>query len=107
THELIRNQSHLKFALVALLPRDDLEPELKYELPENVVSFTTINLQKLEPGKLLSARERTRLFEQVRETLHVLTTGKATLKDFTQLIDTFQPYLNSLGHAALLDSEES
>lgn len=107
THELIRNQSHLKFAVVALLPRDELEPELKYELPENVVSFKTINLQLLEQGKKLSSRERARLFEEVEGVLRVLTTGKATGKDFARLIDTFQPYLNSLGSATLLDSEEA
>lgn len=107
THDLIRSQPHLKFALVSLLPRDEAEPELQYELPENVVSLQRVNLQALPMGKVLLPREAHHLFGKIEDALTVLTTGTAQLNDFAQLIDTFQPYLNALGQATLLDSEQA
>lgn len=107
THDLIRSQPHLKFALLTLLPRDEDKPELKYELPENVVSLKRVNLQALPMGKQLLPRETHNLFEQVEDVLRTLTTDKAGLDDFAQLIKAFEPHLNSLGQAALLDSEQS
>lgn len=107
THELILSQPHLKFALVSLLPRDEEEPELKYELPENVVSVDRLYLQRLPKGKVLLPRESHNLFEQVDDVLQTLTTGTATLADFEHIVTAFQPYLNSLGETTLLNSEQA
>ncbi|MCH2547718.1 MAG: GT4 family glycosyltransferase PelF [Alphaproteobacteria bacterium] len=107
THDLIRNQPHLKFALISLLPRDEAEPELKYELPENVVSLKQLYLQRLPVGKTLLPRESHNLFDKVEGVLEAITTDKASLKDFEQIVDTFNPYVNTLGQATLLDSEQA
>jgi glycosyltransferase involved in cell wall biosynthesis len=107
THDLIRNQPHLKFALISLLPRDEEEPELKYELPENVVSLERLYLQKLPMGKTLLPRESHNLFSQIDDVLQTITTDQATLADFEKIVDTFNPYVNSLGQATLLDSEQA
>lgn len=107
THDLIRNQPHLKFALVSLLPRDGEEPELKYELPDNVVSLERLYLQRLPTGKTLLPRESHNLFNKVEDTLQTITTEEANLDDFQQIVDAFNPYVNSLGQAALLDSEQA
>lgn len=107
THDLILSQPHLKFALVSLLPRDEGEPELKYELPENVVSVDRLYLQRLPKGKVLLPRESHNLFEQVDDVLQTLTTGTAALADFERIVMAFQPYLNSLGETTLLNSEQA
>src|SRR5580692_9654795 len=50
THELIRTQSHLTFAIVALASAD-APAKLLYELPPNVVGLTTLRLQCMPKGK--------------------------------------------------------
>jgi polysaccharide biosynthesis protein PelF len=107
THDLIRNQPHLKFALVSLLPRDEEEPELKYELPENVISLRHLYLQRLISGSLLNKREKQSLFDGLQEALSVITTGTADKIDFAKIVNLFQPYRRKLGQATLLDSEEA
>lgn len=107
THDLIRNQPHLKFALISLLPRDENEPEMKYQLPENVVSLQTLNLQKLPAGSVLSEREKGVLFSGLEDRLQVLTTGRADLEDFAKIVKLFAPHVQKLGQTTLLDSEEA
>lgn len=107
THDLIRNQPHLKFALVSLLPRDDQEPELKYELPENVISLQTLYLQKLSAGTILKPRDKEPLFDGLRDSLRTITTGVAGKNDFAKIIQLFKPYVQKLGQTTLLDSEEA
>ncbi|MBM3617440.1 MAG: DUF3492 domain-containing protein, partial [Alphaproteobacteria bacterium] len=107
THDLIRNQPHLKFALVSLLPRDEDEPELKYELPENVISLQTLHLQKLSSGTILKAHDKEPLFDGLRDSLRTITTGVAGKNDFAKIIQLFKPYVQKLGQTTLLDSEEA
>jgi polysaccharide biosynthesis protein PelF len=106
THELILSQPHLKFALISILPRDEAdEPEMKYTLPENVISLQRLHLQRLPEGEKLGHAATEDLLEALRAPLESLTTGQSTLEDFATVVKHFQPYIDRLGQTALLDSE--
>lgn len=106
THELILSQPHLKFALISILPRDeDDEPEMKYKLPDNVVSLQRLHLQRLPDGERLSHAAAEDLLAALRAPLESITTGQSSLEDFATVVKHFQPYIDRLGQRALLDSE--
>lgn len=105
THELIESQPHLNFALVALIPRDDEDPKMRYELPDNVTSFDTVRIQHLPEGTVLPLAKSQRLLGGLNETLRAITAGAAGIKEYQHLLDQFGPYRTDLGTASLLDSE--
>lgn len=107
THELILSQPHLKFSLISLLPRDELEPEQKYELPDNVVSLHQLHLQRLPWGEKLTSRTANNILQPLGDVLDTITTGEANLKDFDKVVETLEPYVGRLGRTTLLDSEEA
>lgn len=106
-HELIEEQSHLSFHLCAIVPRDG-ELELKYKLPSNVASLTTIRLGELpegSPGNPLIAR---RVHEALRGPLsHIMGEAALQLEELKRIVDTFRGTNVSLGQQILLDREEA
>jgi len=104
THELISKHADLRFHIISILPRDD-EPQMRYELPSNVVGITKIHLQRLPEGNDLSRAAAKKLLEDIRQPLVRLTTGEASLSDFRQMIQAVTPYHGRIGSKVLLDSE--
>lgn len=104
THELITRQDHLTFHIISILPRD-AKPEMVYTLPPNVRGITTLHLQQLPEGSALARPVAERLFEELKQPLINLTTGKADLQDFKSIMDTISPYQKKLGSKTMLDSE--
>jgi glycosyltransferase involved in cell wall biosynthesis len=105
THELIARQSHLKFHIVCILPRDQKIVEPIYAMAPNVIGVTNIRLHRLQEGGDLASAKAARLFSELEQPLLNITTGKANLADVKQMIDSFAPYRGSIGQNMLLDSE--
>ncbi|MFW0778220.1 MAG: GT4 family glycosyltransferase PelF [Rickettsiales bacterium] len=106
THELIQKHSDLSFHIISILPRDD-EPELRYQLPPNVTGITNINLQRLEEGSKLPKAEIKKIFDEMRQPLIRMTTGEATLNDFSRIMEAIAPHRGRIGSKVMLDSEEA
>jgi glycosyltransferase involved in cell wall biosynthesis len=104
THELLNKQSHLKFHIVAILPRND-NPKMHYQMPDNVISLTNINLQRLPAGEKLPESKTRELFEAMKQPMINLTTGTASLRDLVQMIEALAPYQQKIGERTLLNSE--
>ena len=58
-HDLIRAQRHLTFHLLALVPPGPESP-MRFELPENVIGVTRVELQSLPAGSDRVAGSRPR-----------------------------------------------
>ncbi|MCB2082035.1 MAG: DUF3492 domain-containing protein, partial [Rickettsiales bacterium] len=106
THDLIREQSHLKFHIVALLP-PDAKLKLRYDLPPNVISMTNVFLQRLPKGRhaLPTQRDASVLFSVVEQALHELHTNPH-ISALKHLLDAFGAHKN-LGSRVLLDSVDA
>jgi glycosyltransferase involved in cell wall biosynthesis len=104
-HQLIREQSHLTFQLVAIVPKD-AERVLKYELPPNVIGLTTVALGDLSEGRTVSDAAAQRIHEALRDPLAALTGERpmelASLKALLQALDSTRL---KLGAQTLLDDE--
>ncbi len=104
THEMIRENAHLAFHVIAILPRDE-NPKMRYTLPKNVKGLTTLHLHKLPIGKDLPKPKARKIFDTLRNPLIHITTEKASLRDFRQIMDTVKPYHGIIGRKVMLDSE--
>lgn len=102
THELIGRQSHLNFHIISILPKEG-DVEMKYELPANVIGFSTVRLQHLP--MLTSPKQMD--MQQFHAPLSHITTGKATLHDLQLLINALHYKGIKPSEAQLLDSEAS
>ena len=106
-HELIQEQSHLSFHLLAIVPRD-AELELKYTLPNNVVGLTTVRLNDLPQGADVSALVARRLHGMLREPIASLTSEKPMeLGELGKIMQALSGIGSPLGTQALLDREEA
>lgn len=106
-HGLIKEQSHLSFHLLAIVPRDG-ELALKYTLPSNVIGLTTVRLNDLHKGAHLPAPLAARMHQALREPLATLTSERAmTLDDLKRIMEVLRSTHNNLGTEALLDHEEA
>jgi glycosyltransferase involved in cell wall biosynthesis len=105
-HQLIREQSHLSFHLVAIVPKD-AELELKYDLPPNVVGLTTVVLGDLPAGRTISGGAAAeRIHRALREPLAALTGARAMeLSSLKAIIEATSGGRGHLGSQALLDDE--
>lgn len=107
SHELIQEQSHLTFHLCAIVPFD-AELELKYQLPHNVVSLTTIRLADLPEGGPCTPMMASRIHHALREPLASITGEKPLeLSELKRMVDTFKSTNVQLGQHVLLDREEA
>lgn len=106
-HELIEEQSHLTFHLVAIVPYD-AELELKYRLPGNVASLKTVRLAELEAGDEGNAISVRRLHNTLRGPLASIT-GEEPLdiSELQEIVNAFRSSKARLGHHILLDREEA
>lgn len=102
--DLIKNQNHLRFHVVAILPREE-EPELKYELPSNVVGMTHIYLSQV-PGTVSGRKPvEKHLFDALRGPFDALTTDRANLSHLKQILETLRARGPRSDAFTLLDSE--
>lgn len=106
-HGLIREQSHLSFHLLAIIPRDG-EQTLKYTLPSNVIGLTTVRLNDLPAGSSINQNMAVRMHHALREPLRKLTSAtRMTLDDLARIMDVLNQTRATLGTDALLDHEEA
>ena len=106
-HGLIKEQSHLTFHLVAIMPRDGLLT-LKYDLPSNVIGLTTVRLNDLPPGARINTGLAGRMHKTLRAPLAKLTSDKEMkLDDLKKIMDVLRDARATLGTEALLDREEA
>lgn len=106
-HDLIQEQNHLSFHLLAIVPRDG-ELELKYNLPSNVVGITTVRLQDLPEGMPCPPAVAKRLHSMLKEPLSTLTSEETfLLEDLRQMMQAMNGTNFKLGSHVLLDREEA
>lgn len=106
-HGLLRDQSHLSFHICAIAPREGAL-EMKYELPRNVVGFSTIRLNDLPAGANIHDGLARRLHRALREPLAKVTGHEPLgLEHLKQIMDVLGSTRTSLGAEALLDHEEA
>lgn len=106
-HELIEEQSHLTFHLCAIVPFD-AELELKYKLPANVVSLTTIRLAELPAGGTCTSILARKIHEALRQPLASITAEEPLdISELKRMVDTFRSTNVKLGQHILLDREEA
>lgn len=101
-HDMIKGQPDLTFHLVALTPERE-QPELRYELPENVIGFDVTPLQLRSSGGR-RMRKLDRLFEALEDPLSRLL-SRGELSDLAEVMAILKQEKGELGTAQLLDSE--
>jgi glycosyltransferase involved in cell wall biosynthesis len=106
-HELIQEQNHLSFHLVAIVPQDE-ELEMKYTLPGNVHGVTVVRLGKLEDGEKLSPVAERNLHHALREPLaKFMDSDPVHLDELKKMVNTLRGYHSRIGSEALLNSREA
>lgn len=101
THDLIRNQPERTFHLVTLVASSTVR-KLSFELPKNVVGFSTIELQTLKPGRRSTASD-SGLLESLRPLLATIV-KEADIEGFKELLRFLQPIRGELGYRVLFES---
>lgn len=106
-HELIEEQSHLTFHLVAIVPHD-AELELKYRLPSNVLSLVTVRLAELPEGGTTTPVFAGRLHNALKEPMAKITSEDAfQLDDLKRMVNALRSTNVTLGQNILLDRPEA
>lgn len=106
-HELIQEQNHLSFHLVAIVPFD-AELELKYNLPSNVVSLSTIRLADLPFGDECTSIIASRIHDALRGPMASITSEKPLdISELKKVVDTLRSTSKNLGQHILLDRPEA
>lgn len=104
-HNLIEEQSHLSFHLLAIVPRD-ADLEIKYTLPNNVIGLTTVRLNDLPKGAKIAPVTARRLHSALREPLANLTSERPVqLRELKAVIDVLKSSPAQMGSEILLDDE--
>lgn len=104
THDLIRAQQDLKFALVSIVA-DSTPRRLSFELPPNVVAWKTISVSSLPDGKqsFAGARELPRrLAPALSDYLR-----QGSLAQFRMALNLLRSVREQAGASALLNSPEA
>lgn len=106
THDLIQQQSHLKFHLVSILPPYS-RPKMTYKLPKNVVGHDNVYLQELPEGTSAhQGKKILALFNRIELPLLKLQ-HFGRLEDLKLLIDALENFGEPLGKVILMESKES
>ncbi len=103
THDIIKQQNHLTFHIVCLLP-SDVNLEMKFELPPNVLSVADVVLRDMPNKKGAPSRN---VIKQMQPELQKIINNQATAEDFANLINIVQPAKASLSEDYLLNSAEA
>jgi glycosyltransferase involved in cell wall biosynthesis len=103
-NDLIRAQSHLKFALVSITP-DDKPLSPKFEIPDNVVSWSRVPLHAIRPGapRIKNARD---LPKRLAPALAALF-NKGGLPEFMEVLRILGPVKSQAGAQTLLNAPEA
>lgn len=106
-HELIQEQNHLSFHLLAIIPPDS-EAELKYQLPSNVVGLSTVRLGSLNAGGKGNDAACQHLHARLSEAIFHITDNKPVkLEHFKQMVQTLRESNMQLGEHILLNRKEA
>lgn len=104
THELLNSQQHLTFHLVCLLPPKG-HPEIKYQLPSNVIGLTNIPLQQMPRGKSSLPRRTSEELVRSLELPLLTLQHRATLNGLRKIMDAIKRPGVPVGRDVLLDSD--
>ena len=107
-HDLIRNHSNLTFTLVSILPPDEKNPVMKYQLPDNVVALKSIWLQDLPEGETdLSEKEAQKLFQGLERVVLNFQSAEEVLPYIKQADEILKSTGKKLGSRLLLNSPQA
>lgn len=105
-HQLILNQPHITFHIVAILPYD-FKPVVKYDIPKNVLSIKKIFLQDLPLGdKKLSKQYKTYFYEEMGKVL-VDILGDMTVEQLKKILNLIAQAEREVGSEILFNSKEA
>jgi glycosyltransferase involved in cell wall biosynthesis len=100
THDLLLAQQDLTFHLVCLMPAQG-PTEVRYEVPQNVISLTNIQVDKPRRGAK-STRRIAELIHNVEGPVSRILAG-GSLADLRDLIDALAPVRDRAGEEILLN----
>jgi len=104
-HNLITKHSDLTFTLVSLLPPDEVNPVLKYELPPNVLALKNIWLQKLPEGECdLPEKEVSKLLQELERIVLYIQSAAEVLPWVQKAEEVLAPYQGKIGSSVLINS---
>lgn len=105
-HNLILSQPDLTFSLVCILP-PNFKRVFKYEVPDNVISISHIELQEVPMGAPnLSKKLRQELFQKIEiPILHLQYSAKISI--LKKIIEALKTGNHEIGTDVLLNSEEA
>ncbi|MBF0349780.1 MAG: GT4 family glycosyltransferase PelF [SAR324 cluster bacterium] len=106
-HELIREQSHLTFSLVTLVPPNS-KLKRQYEIPKNVVGIHTLFIQDMPKGKSWRFKKKLKqdLYTRLAPLIENLIVAPE-MKDLEEMLAILKDYREELGTRILLNSEEA
>src|SRR5579871_1271977 len=103
THQLLQAQRHLSFELISLVPETaELTP--RYDVPPNVKGIHVVRVGVLPAGKRVPHLKA--ILERLEQPLLRLHAGGG-LDDLATALREVQPFRQSLGRTALLNSPEA
>jgi polysaccharide biosynthesis protein PelF len=103
THDLIRNHSDLTFHIVCILPGTEA-PEMRYELPSNVLSVTEVFLRQT-PNEY--GTPSTNLMRTLYSAMDRLAHDTATLADLSELLGALNEHRHVVSNDYLLNSQDA
>ncbi len=107
-HELIRNHKDYTFTLVSILPPNETQPVLKYELPSNVTGLMNLWLQTLPEGVSSLPKEQTaELFQSLERVILNMQCGDRVLRWLEEAEKTLARPGVALGSTILMNSPEA
>jgi len=107
-HDLIKNHADLSFTLISLLPPDEKNPVLQYDLPKNVVDLQNLWLQNLPEGEVeLPEKEVSKLLQELERIILYVQSADEVLPWIQKAVDVMAPYQGKIGSNILLNSLDS
>lgn len=106
THDIIRNHEDKTFHIVCILPDNEefTDPEILFEIPDNVLSVTNVTLGKMPRTK---GKPIGNLMKKMQPYLSKIVHNEANRADFHALIQMLEPVQKRIGGDYLLNSEDA
>ncbi len=102
-HNLIKTQKDLTFNAISILPKN-FKPEIKYELPDNLLGISNLYLNELPQGTAFSnRRDKTKLIKFLSVTLSEIIISY-DMKSFEKLVHYLSSNKKYMGKKNLIDS---
>ncbi|NGX57689.1 MAG: N-acetyl-alpha-D-glucosaminyl L-malate synthase [Chlamydiae bacterium] len=105
-HNLILHQPEKTFTLICILPFNDKDPVIKYELPSNIINIQNIWLQDLKEGEMdITSEEAEKLFQVIETSILNFQQDHYPVKWIKKMTEALQAQKIELGSNLLLNSD--